>query len=142
MKDQKKSQGNNHHDQKSSFQQNSHAQKSSEKASSFGKETSDGKARIEDSESARKHTKSKESIIEEHFHNLDHDQISKFDDEMGKDEALKQKFIKEPDATLHQHGITVPQGVRATYDNQYVKPSDGSKVGMFGYRIGNIGFSK
>lgn len=89
-----------------------------------------------------KDQKLKEQTLKNHFEDIDHDKISKFHDEMEKDEQMKQQFIQDPHKTLKEKGISLPEGVRANYDHQYIKPSDGSKSGMYGYRIGNIGFSK
>lgn len=76
------------------------------------------------------------------FHDLDHGQLEQFNESLEKDEALRGRFQQDPQGVLKEHGIELPEGYKATYDHQYVKPSDGSRTGMFGYRVGNINFSK
>jgi hypothetical protein len=78
-----------------------------------------------------------------HVHEgFDHETLEKLNDELANDQGLRDRFQKEPDAVLQERGIAVPEGFKANYDQQFVKPSDGSKAGLFGYRIGNINFTK
>lgn len=145
MKDQKH-QGQDHEHDKSSHKSESHSPKDGDKheaqkgttyQAGHGKET----AGREGSEHQDRQGKMK-SAQGAQFSDLDHDKIAKFHDELEKDEALKGRFQADPQGVLQEHGIAIPEGYTASYDNQYVKPSDGSKVGMYGYRVGNINFSK
>lgn len=84
-----------------------------------------------------------EKVMSGHeFSGLDFDKIYKFHDELDKDDHLKQRFQQHPEAVLQEYNVGVPEGYKASYDNQYVKPSDGTNVGMYGYRVGNILFTK
>ena len=147
MKDQKHNQGQENVHQSSAGKSESQSQKSTHSEgphkTTYQKSGNEREtAGKEGSEQADRAGKLKSAQHGREFADLDHDKISKFHEEMDRDEGLKQRFQQDPHGVLNEHGVVLPEGYKATYDHQFTKPADGSKVGMYGYRVGNINFTK
>jgi hypothetical protein len=76
--------------------------------------------------------------FQEIFNSLD---FSEFDDlsrRIEEDPDLKAEFVANPTQTIKEEKISIPQGVRASYDQQYIKNPSQPEENRYGLRFGHI----
>jgi hypothetical protein len=136
MKDQKHSHG----EEQSHERKSQHPEHSTEQS----QESQHGHESNKASHKASHQSQSKQSDMKKgfKFEDLNHEKLEEFHQQLEQDEALKQRFQQSPEEVLREHGIEIPEGYKASYDATYQKEADGSNIGTYGYRIGNMNFSK
>lgn len=135
MKDQTHGQTNQSHDKN---HDNQYQKRDDHKTSHPGLPTQkDHSANHPDSHSST--SNQKQGLGKDPFHDVDHQKMNDFSKRLENDEGLRNKYEQDPHSVLEEEGINLPRGMRASYDNQYLK--DENNQYRYGKRFGHINLS-
>ena len=113
-------------------QKQSHEHEKEAKHSGSGEKGQQGQAKPADPSKAENIRKEQEAHKVD-TSKLDHHQLADFSHKVEADPVLNAKFQADPHGTLKENGVSIPEGYRATHDNQYVKSSDGANRVVHSY---------